>query len=87
LRAALSASASGLCHQVCCAINIAEDLSCVPQELLADGGVLQKQRDYEENSWWFWWVDWWVHGMLSNTLVADQIAIMDKSISSGNKAT
>ena len=47
------------CHQVCGTVNLAEDLSCAPQELLADGGLLQKQREYEQNSWWFWWVDWW----------------------------
>ena len=62
---------------------MAENLSCAPQELLADGGLLQKLREYEESSWWFWWV----HGMLSNTLVTDQIAAMEKSMSSSNTAT
>jgi hypothetical protein len=36
------------CHQVCGTVNLAEDLSCAPQELLADGGLLQKQREYEQ---------------------------------------
>ncbi len=74
-------------HQVCCAVSLAEDLSCAPQELLADGGALQQQRAYEENSWWFWTVDWWVRGRRSTKSVTDMITIMTESINSAINAT
>jgi len=87
LRDELCASASGLYHQVCCAVNLAQDLSCAPQELLADGSVLQKQRAYEAISWWFFWVDWWVSGRRSYKSVTDMIAIIKDSIDSPSNAT
>lgn len=56
------------------------DPARLPQKLVKDGGTLHKQRMYEETSWKYYLVDWWLCGPLSDDSLALAIAGLENSL-------
>jgi hypothetical protein len=48
--------------------------------MVKEGGTLHEQRLYEETSWRFFFVSWWLSGRCSDVSLAFKIATLEASL-------